>query len=131
RLSMNALVSYASTNNNIPSTDFTMPAVTLAPNAPSMYDENGNINWADDMWSNPIVELERAYESKMENIIANALLSYELIPGLYAKTSLGYTSMIVNEIIKSPLSAYSPQMLTYGIMGSAYFGDRQMNTWIV
>lgn len=131
RLKVNATINYSTNDNNIPSTDFTSAAVSLAPNAPAIYDENGNINWAEDTWSNPIVALERAYESKTQNFIANTLLSYQLIPGLSARTSLGYTSMIVDELIKDPLSAYSPLFLTYGITGSSYFGEGKINTWIV
>ena len=130
RLKINATVNYSSNKNNIPSTDFTYSAVTLSPNAPSMYDEDGNINWADDTWSNPIVTLERAYRSNTENFIANSLLSYEVIPGLNIKTSLGYTSMMVDELIKDPLSSYSPLLLSYGITGSSYFGEGRINTWI-
>lgn len=131
RLKINATVNYSVNNNNIPSTDFTSAAVTLSPNAPEMYDENGNINWAEDTWNNPMATLERAYESKTENFIANTVVSYEIIPGLQAKASLGYTSMIVDELIKDPLSAYSPLMLSYGITGSSYFGAGKINTWIV
>ncbi len=130
RLKINTMINYSSSNNNIPSADFTSSAVTLAPNAPNMYDENGNINWAEDTWDNPIVALERAYESKTENFIANTVVSYEIISGLHAKASLGYTSMIVDELIKDPLSAYSPLLLSYGITGSSYFGGGKINTWI-
>lgn len=127
----NALVSvnYSTSVSDIPTLDFTSQAVTLAPVAPALYDSNGNLNWENGTWQNPLANLERKYKNDIDNLIANITLSYELFTGLTAKTNLGYTSIHVTESTISPLSAFNPTMLA-GMTGSSVFADRNQKTWI-
>lgn len=127
----NALVSVAYTTSvsDIPTLDFTSQAVTLAPVAPALYDANGNLNWENGTWQNPLANLERKYKNDIDNFIANTTLSYELFTGLTAKANLGYTSMHVTESTISPLSAFNPTMLA-GMTGSSVFANRDQKTWI-
>lgn len=126
-------VNYSGSVNNLLSQDLTNIAVTLPPNAPSLYDENGNINWnwQNDLMQNPLSYLRKKYVNNTDNLITNASFSYEVITGLRLKTNVGYTSMIVKELSTNPLSAIPPQFLAPGQTGSSNFGDSYNKTWII
>jgi TonB-linked SusC/RagA family outer membrane protein len=130
RLNVESSVSYSSSLSNIPSIDFTGQAITLSPNAPALYDENGRMNWENGTWVNPLASLENKYRSSIDNLVANSVISYKVIDGLNLKSSLGYTSMDVNELRTNPLSSYNPQDVA-GRTGSSTFGDSNIKTWII
>ena len=130
RFKFNSSINYSVSLSTIPSTDFTAQAVSLPPNAPSMYDENGKINFEQDTWVNPLLALVRKYDNRIENLVTSASVSYEPITDLHLKANFGYTSMNTDEIIIDPLTAYSPQYLSFGITGTSYFGEGKINTWI-
>lgn len=114
--------------NDLPATDLTGMALTLAPVAPALYDENGNLNWQNATWTNPLASLRQKYESNTTNLIANSNLSYEVLPGLQVKTRLGYTAMRLDEISTRPISATNP---AGSATGSSAFGSNNLKTWIV
>ncbi|HRJ29741.1 MAG TPA: TonB-dependent receptor [Cyclobacteriaceae bacterium] len=126
-------VNYSGSANNLLSQDLTSIAVTLPPNAPALYDENGNINWnwQNDLMQNPLRYVRKKYVNNTDNLITNASFSYEMITGLRLKTNVGYTSMIVKELSTNPLSAIPPQFLAPGLTGSSNFGDSYYKTWII
>ncbi|MFP3340634.1 hypothetical protein R0J91_21835, partial [Micrococcus sp. SIMBA_131] len=43
------------------SQDLTMQALTLAPNAPELYDSQGQLNWQNGTFNNPLAYLEGTY----------------------------------------------------------------------
>ena len=45
RFKINFSAIYSNEKNKLPRTDFTNKAYTLPPNAPELYDEDGNLNW--------------------------------------------------------------------------------------
>jgi TonB-linked SusC/RagA family outer membrane protein len=130
RFRINVSTNYTSSVSNIPGSDLTSLAVTLAPNAPALYNSNGELNWENGTWTNPLAFLRRKYKNNIDNLVANALLNYEVLPGLNMKTTLGYTSMWVKESRLNPLSAYNPADLV-GRTGSSNFGESGIKTWIV
>lgn len=122
-------LNYTTSVSDIPSLDFTSQAVTLAPVAPTLRTADGRLNWENGTWVNPLADLERKYRSDIDNFIANTTLSYEILPGLTAKTNLGYTSMYVTETTINPLSALDPSTIA-GNTGSSVFANRDLRTWI-
>src|SRR5690606_29778025 len=64
--------SYTTDNINLLSEDLTEQAMTLSPNAPALYDNNGELNWEDSTWDNPLAFLKEEYEGITDNFIANA-----------------------------------------------------------
>jgi TonB-linked SusC/RagA family outer membrane protein len=94
--------------------DLTRAAVSLAPNAPALYNHHGNLNWATDAagtstWDNPLAHMLTAYKNDVTNLLANATLSYEFWTGLSLKTDLGYTYMTRNEVDLYPLLFNAPE----------------------
>ncbi len=111
-------------------------ALFLSPNAPGLYDENGNLNWAINpstglnSWTNPMSFIKKGNESRSSNLIMNGVFSYELIPGLTVKTNLGFTEFHGNEISKDPLSSRAPNALGPSPVAVSSFGNNQRKSWI-
>ena len=123
---------YAKENNHMPRTDFTYLAYTLEPNAPELYDEEGNLNWEDNSWDNPLAALEETYHAKIGTLNANAILSYAIVPQLELKTSLGFTEYRLDSHRVLPSSARNPgQGFTPQSYSNSTFNGSQRQSWIV
>ena len=79
KFKINLSTTYSNENNRLPSTDFSLLAYTLEPNAPAPFDAEGNLNWENNTWDNPYAALEEKYEVASNTLIANALVSYALL----------------------------------------------------
>lgn len=120
--------SYMADINNLSNTDFTNN-ILEAPNSPVPYKADGSLNWEDNTWSNPYALLLTKFRNSTNNLVSNSVLSYQVVPGLELKTSLGYTNMQVREIVTYPIAAVNP---AFGMVnGSALFGDNNISSWIV
>jgi len=113
-------------------------AITLAPNAPKPFNEDGSLNWEVhkvgsreiSTWKNPFAYLESRQNFKGLNMISNAILNYELFSGLTLSTSAGYTNQSGLEQNKGPMSAVPPEDKVYARGGSTKTETRSA-TWIV
>lgn len=121
-------LSYNADGNNLPRQDLTAQAVTLQPVAPPVYDDNGNLNWANGTWTNPMASLLRRYESKTNNLISNTTLSYAIIPDLILKANLGYTDVVFTEVQTNPRASFNP---AGNFFSSVSWGDNAVKTWII
>ncbi|MCC9043583.1 SusC/RagA family TonB-linked outer membrane protein [Myroides sp. M-43] len=110
KLQFNASTSYSYQSNNLPNVDFTSNSLTLAPNAPSLRQENGDLNWQNGTFYNPLAQLEVTYENKIETLILNSTLSYNLLPNTYLKLNTGFTTNNLNEWLLTPHTANDPQL---------------------
>lgn len=108
RFNLNFSAAYSGDKNALPGRDLTSRAYTLAPNAPELYHSDGSLNWENGTFINPLSFLNGAYLTTNQNLIANAILSYNLFPGLQAKASIGYNDTRLSQNVTSPLSIYSP-----------------------
>ncbi len=107
---------YTSQRNNQPGIDLTLFALTLAPNAPALYDDEGNINWEDGTWTNPLSFIESKFMSRTNNLTANSVLTYSILPDLQIKGSFGYNDVANDELTTQPSTAYNP---AWGLDSSA------------
>lgn len=108
KLSVNSSTLYSNQSNNLPTADLTKQSLTLAPNAPSLYDKNGEINWQDGTFRNPMANLKSSYENKTSTIILNSSISYALIKNLNAKINIGYTNNHLEERVLIPHTIFNP-----------------------
>ena len=130
--------SYLIDNNQLPNQDLTPAALSTAPDAPPLYNPDGSLNWAlnssgSSTWvnGNPIATYTyRKYSNKTNNLIGNAVLSYQILPGLDIKSSVGYTNLQAGEISTSPLSAVAPANRVYA-QNTAFYGNNDINSWII
>jgi len=135
RFRLQLTANYVVDNNFLPNVDLTSSAITLAPDAPALYNKNGSINWAPDSsgattFFNPIALILSTYQNKTNNLISNLLLSYAIIPGLEIKSNFGYTSLTSKEIVADPLTINPPDQLAYSQRVGQY-GDNSINSWII
>lgn len=108
---INFSTNYVSDSNNLPGNDITQQALAIPPNAPSLYDEAGNINhWGNlgAFVNNPLTFLEIDYKAITRGLLANALLSYQIMPALEFKTSLGYQTYSLESYNARPHTFYNP-----------------------
>jgi len=118
--------SFLADNNQLPTVDFSQ-SITTAPNAPSFYLENGKLDWSNYSF-NPLADAVKRYTAKTQNLVGNSVLSYNILPGVEVKASLGYNSILLKENTTSPISSYNP---TRGIKtGSAGFNTTLLKSWI-
>ena len=108
RFKLNFSMGYTLEDNTLPATDFTTEAYTLEPNAPRLFDDEGNINWEDNTWDNPLAALDERYVALSNTLVSNAVLSYELMPNLEFRSSLGYTNYRLDTYRTMPSSARNP-----------------------
>lgn len=125
-LSINA----SKTFTDILSKDLSFAALTLPPNAPPLYDNEGKLNW--DGWTssfeNPLAFLQRKYESNTRNLIANGTISYQLLSHLEAKLSVGITDIHANAVTMYPISSYNPGELV--TINQSVFADNDFQNWV-
>lgn len=106
---LNVSVNYGQDINDLFSSGaIIQSAVLLSPNAPALYNEQGELNWEGGTWTNPLSDLRKPQQIKSNNLIANTSLSYEVWEGLSVKTNLGFTKLDSKSISKNPISSSNP-----------------------
>ncbi|WP_338356900.1 SusC/RagA family TonB-linked outer membrane protein [Yeosuana marina] len=97
------------TNNNFNANQFIENAITLAPNAPALYNKDGSLNWENSTWSNPAADLLKIQKIRTENLVINAVVQYELFSRFWAKLNMGYTTYHSDALAKDPISSKNPE----------------------
>jgi TonB-linked SusC/RagA family outer membrane protein len=129
RFKINFSANYTADKNILPPSDFTYKAAVLAPNAPALYDANGNLNWENNSWTNPLATLNGRYTATTAALIANTLLSYRILEGLELKTSLSYTDNRVEESRINPSTMYNPAFGIGSERSTLYLNNASSHSW--
>lgn len=98
-------------NNNLPLSDQTSMALSLPPNAPALYKEDGTLNWENGTWpnyTNPMVYNLLKYSINSQNIVSNVNLRYEIFKGFSVKANAGYNLLNSKEVNLAPIAASDP-----------------------
>tara|TARA_R110000851_G_scaffold3114_3_gene12682 strand:+ start:59350 stop:62343 length:2994 start_codon:yes stop_codon:yes gene_type:complete len=106
RLQFNA--GYTVQDNKLPKKDLTFDAIYLPPNAPALYNENGELNWENSTWTNPLAALQAVYNNNTNTLLSTAVLTYAPISNLEAKLNLGYNVTTIEEGYSNPHTIYDP-----------------------
>ncbi len=123
-------VGYNIENNNLPMKDLTFDAILLPPNAPELYDDNGNLNWENSTWTNPLARLQAPYKNNINGLLSNAVISFLPVPNLETKINLGYGNNKTDESYTSPHTVHDP---AFGLDSSAsqlFMNRGENNYWI-
>ncbi|MDX3916337.1 MAG: SusC/RagA family TonB-linked outer membrane protein [Pseudosphingobacterium sp.] len=134
RLKLNFTSSFSVNRNNLTASDLagyvnTNPMLKL-------YDENGQLNWAEGGISytamgfpnmNPLKFQYETYEGNFKNLNSNMMVDYRLPFHLNLKVSLGYNMMLSDEVSTFPSSSLNPYN---NLKPSSNFGNRNLNSWI-
>jgi TonB-linked SusC/RagA family outer membrane protein len=108
-------------------------AFTLAPNAPSIFNEKGNLNFqawneANMLFDFPFTYLLKPATAKTQSLNSNLNISYQLVKGLTLNIDGGYTFMQSNNVFLTPIASQNP---LFNPSGSAVFGKSGNNNWII
>jgi len=131
RFKLNFSADYTGDKNTLPGIDLTRLSYTLAPNAPSLYDAAGNLNWEDGTFDNPLGILNSSYLNNTNTLIANAMLSYKLPKGFELKTSLGFSDTSLSETRLLPSTIYSPFFNVTSADSEILLNDGARRSWII
>ncbi|WGF92183.1 SusC/RagA family TonB-linked outer membrane protein [Aequorivita marisscotiae] len=121
---------YTIEDNNLPSGDLTFKAIGLPPNAPTLYDENGDLNWENGTFDNPLAQLNASYTSKRNTLVSSINVSYKLFKDLNIKSTFGFQDSRIDERRILPSTIYNP---AYGFDSSSSSVDSNQgsrNSWI-
>lgn len=129
--------SYLQDKNKLYNIDLMGRALTLAPNSPDMYNPDGSINFSpapknpniSTFRSNPATTIGIPFTGNTSNIIANNTISYEVIPGLEIKTSMGFNRLAGDENKFSPITIIRPELPTK--IRTAQYLTKSMSSWII
>ena len=128
--------SYMYDDDHLPQTDLTQEALLLEPDAPSLRNLDGTLNWAPDIngnstWINPLSAiLYNTYQNTTKNLLSHTLIRYIILPGLELMASAGYTNLSSSTYSQFPLSGMRPEYRASN-PSSAYYGNLDMTSWIV
>lgn len=137
RFQINLSTSYAVDDNQLPghpSSSLTKAAQSLPPNAPELYDEDGNLNW--EGWPsdlpNPLGQLESKYLATSNTLLLNTTMSYRFNANLEFKANLGYTDYHNDTKKTVPHTIYDPGLgFTSLRRSSLYANTASRQSWII
>lgn len=109
-----------------------LASIFLAPNAPEVYDHNGQLKWSDgnEPFENPMADFLKRYNISKENQILNLNLTYNILPDLSVRAGFGYNSLLVDENSITPMAAQNP-FTGAVITGTSSFGNSEFKSYIV
>ncbi|HSD06401.1 SusC/RagA family TonB-linked outer membrane protein [Flavobacterium sp.] len=131
KFNITSSVGYTAQNNNQARGDLMREAVTIAPNAPALHSPDGSLNWENNTFNNPLANLEGEYTADTNDLIANAVMSYQLNDALQFKANFGYTALANAEVTANPSTRYNP---AYGIgpeFSSLIVSNADRKSWII
>jgi len=102
--------SYSSTINTQAPVDFSLSgpgSITSAPNAPSLINPDGSLNW-DDYPSNPLATLNQVYKNVTNNLTSATQLRYKPLDGLTLNAGFNYNKIFGRETRIQPSSYFNP-----------------------
>ncbi len=122
---------YTKQKNDQPSTDLSTLAWALPPDAPALRNPDGSLNWENNTFDNPLALLNGKSKTESRDLVANAVLTYQLTDGLEAKANLGYTDLAHSESSSFPSTTYNP---AYGVgsdSSSLFYSDAARQSWLI
>ena len=131
RFELNFLGNFLINNNELFSSGLAGEAVTLAPNAPPLYNEDGSLNWENGTFENPLRQFLDENNTRTSNWITNLKLSYEILPGLRLKSTFGYNELQSDEESLNPVASRNPFNDSRRMDGLATFGNSSNKSWII
>lgn len=131
RLQFNSSTNYSLQNNNLIANDLTKSALTLSPNAPSLYNPDGSLNWSFAGDTNPISSMFETYENDNRNLVLNMDFSYEIFKDTYLKLTTGYNSSNTQEKKLTPHTIYNPERNYTSEQSSAENTIRDNKSYII
>ncbi|KUF40869.1 SusC/RagA family TonB-linked outer membrane protein [Myroides marinus] len=108
KFQLNSSTNYSLQNNNLIATDLTKNALTLPPNAPNLYNQDGSLNWGFAGDTNPVSSMHETYQNQNNNLVLNINLNYQLLRKTYIKLNAGYNKTNTEEKRLTPHTIHNP-----------------------
>jgi TonB-linked SusC/RagA family outer membrane protein len=125
KFNISASVNYTSDRNNSLATDITQ-FYDLPPNYP-LYDSTGAYYW-NNFKQNPQAYFLRKTVNRSNNLVANAVLRYTLLPGLNLKANVGYNRAHLDQLQVLPDKTFDP---TTSPGSMSYFGNSDVRSYTI
>jgi TonB-linked SusC/RagA family outer membrane protein len=127
----NITFGYTLQDNNQPRVDLMRETLSIAPNAPAIYKEDGTLNWEKNTFSNPLRNLGGKYKALTNDLIGNLFLSYELLDNLKLQTNIGYTNLSNKENTTNPSTRFNPSSGLGPENSTLIVGDFERQSWVL
>ncbi|QHS61047.1 SusC/RagA family TonB-linked outer membrane protein [Chitinophaga agri] len=123
--------SYSARKNNLPTANYGS-FLDLPPNAPTLYDSNGNLNWENSTWSNPLAEIlvSGITETNTKNLVSRLDMNYRVWRSISLKVSVGYNDININTFEGRPIAGYDPANQSWA-RASATYANTKKSSWIL
>ncbi|MDQ8013382.1 MAG: SusC/RagA family TonB-linked outer membrane protein [Flavobacterium nitrogenifigens] len=131
RFRLNFSSAYTAQFNSLPAIDLTSTASMLVPNAPALYDDAGNLNWENNTFDNPMAPLQGKINGETYDLLANALLSYDIGAGFTAKSSFGYTNLNQKQLNLQPNTVVNPAYGSGSERSIVFTNSLNRSSWII
>lgn len=122
---------YSVENNKLPGADLSFQALTLPPNAPELYEEDGSLNWEEGTFTNPLGVLEGEYKTKRNSLLVNTQIEYTLFKDLMIKVNAGYQFSNLSEYHTYPHTQFNPFFGLDSSSSAIYTNEGERSSWIV
>lgn len=110
RLNFTMSILFSKLEHNVISLDNTGSALFLAPNAPALYDSQGNINWQNNTFDNPLAAYNSTYSNNNVQFMNNFTAGYELLKNVHIKLNGGISYQTFDELSLQPSTIYNPSL---------------------
>lgn len=131
KFKLNASSSYSTQENNLPTLDLTKQALSLAPNAPALFNENGDLNWQNGTFINPLAQLNQTYENNIKTLVINSNASYQIYNNVFFKVNAGISNNNLEEYKLIPHTIFNPALGRTSENSEAHKANQDISSFIV
>lgn len=128
KLKINPAVYYTVENNNLAVADLTRQ-IFQPPNAPALFLPDGNLNWENNTFENPLAQLENRYTVNTKTFSPSLSADYRIITVLKFHLNAGYSHTILQEFKTSPSTQYNPVYQATAQYSSIYSSNTSHENW--
>lgn len=125
-INLNAYITY--NGSHLPQTD-PMQKIYTAPNAPDIYNKQGQLNYENDTFENPMTALLQTSDADFYRLLGNFNFSYELFPGLFIRSNFGYNFNLLNDVAVTPAISVFPKQGDLSALRTNNTGHNQLTSW--
>lgn len=122
---------FSSDNSTIFNGDLTNVALSLAPNAPALFKENGSLNWENSTWINPLRNFELSVGGQNRVLNTSAAMEYSIFDDLMFRTNFGFTDIRSNENIQKPSTFDDPALNYTADRATLSTNHTTIRSWII
>ena len=109
KLTLNLSAYYTQQSNSLPITDYSR-IYSVAPNSPTLFTEEGKLNWEKSTFLNPLAAASQLYRVKSDQLVSNLSINYRILEGLVLSVNSGYTNNSTEERSFLNKTYYNPAL---------------------